>query len=111
MTDRRYLERTETLTGTGRVCDNQGEIALVGYRVEVFQEKIECRTGSGVTTVDGLKDIRGTIDAGSTSIYSLMDRTLTLVFEDGRRMDFIVANANIAANTGTIANAGCAGIY
>ncbi len=112
MADRKRLERIELLIGTGRVLKGLTEVATVRYRVEVFQEKIESITGSGTHIIDGLKDIRGTIDPVGASIGTLFDKgTLTLVFEDGRKMDFMIAHSDIMANSGSIANASGAGIY
>ena len=90
MADRKYLESIELLTGTGRIYEGPSEISTVRYRVEVLQEKIECRTSSGPNTADGLKEIRGTVDPIGASIYDLLDKTLTLVLEDGRKLDFFV---------------------
>lgn len=102
MADRRYLERIELLTGTGRVFEGSQEIATTRYRVEILQEKIESRTSSGVHTLDGLKEIRGTITPVEVSIGVLWGKTLILVFEDGKRMEFSVSRTNLSANNGFI---------
>jgi len=102
MPDRKYLQRIELLRGTGRIYEGSQEIATANYHIEVFQEKIECITDTGMSTVGGLKELCGTIDPVDSSIRVLFGKDLTLVFEDGRKVDFAVSNANISANTGSI---------
>jgi len=108
MADRKRLERIELLIGTGHVFEGPKEIATVHYRIEVFREKIQSPAFSGSKTVDGLIVILGAVNPVGASISVLFNkRALTLVFEDGRKMDFFVSNAI----RGTITNASGAGIY
>jgi hypothetical protein len=100
MADRKYSERVEHLAGTGHVYDGLDSISKVRYNIEVWQEKIESGTFSGTSIINGLKKVRGTIDPIDKSIMELFGKTLTLVFEDGRKMDFFVTNAN----TGSVAS-------
>jgi hypothetical protein len=99
LADRKYRERIELLTGTGCVYEGNKEIASVRYRIEVLQTKLE----NGSSIIDGLKEVQGMVDPISASIYHLFGKTLTLVFEDGRKMDFYVTDArtgSIAARAG-----------
>ncbi len=97
MVDRKQLQEIELLTGIGSVFDASEKVCEVKYRIHVLQEKIKIRTG----TIDGLKDVRGSVEPIGVSIFNLFGKTLTLVFQDGRQMDFFVSNTR----TGSIANA------
>ena len=99
MVDRKYLERIEHLIGTGQVFEGSKEISAIRYILDIFQEKIESGTGSGTHIIDGFKEVCGTVDPIGTSSYELFGRALTLVFKDGRKMDFFVTSANTGSIT------------
>jgi hypothetical protein len=103
MADRKYLETIEHLTGTGDVYEESRKVASVRYDIRVLQEKIESVTHSGTNIIDDLKRVSGTVDPVDVSMHELFGKVFTLVFEDGRRMNFFVTNTqtgSISASSG-----------
>jgi hypothetical protein len=82
--------------GIGRVFKEKSEISTVHYELTFFQKKIP--SGSFPETfIDGTKGISGYIKPINDSLRWQFDAKLTLVLEDGRKIDFYLANLQTGA--------------
>jgi len=93
MADRRYAEIIEHLNGIGHVWEGGQDICKVQYHIEVLQDRIKL-TSFGISRIDGFKRIRGIVTPIGKSIHEIFGKTLTLVFENGKKLDFFVSSTS-----------------
>lgn len=97
MTTRRTYT-TETLSGTGKLYQDDKFLKDVYYSLQIKQEWLQGR--SDHPAIEGMKEITGTVmsldkdDLVGISMLSGDDLTLYLNPKDGRRFDCFVANSN-----------------
>lgn len=91
------LDVIEQCSGVGRIYDENGQhIGESRYDLQVLQEVHDSPTGD----VPGLKRIEGTVE-----VIADIGRALTIHLEDGRRLDFFIADVS-----GRIAHRGGKGL-
>jgi len=95
--DTANLENVEHLVGTGCLYDRQKQICRARYRVDTYLESSDYIVEKPYL-LDSLKEIRGKINPIELSLGSMFGRDWTLVLEDGRKLDFFIAETV----TGTI---------
>jgi hypothetical protein len=78
------------LIGTGRVLENRQEIATAKYKIQILQP-IEILHAMGGSTSPA-KNLEKYIIFVNCPSCDLMGRKCTLIIEDGRALDFYIAN-------------------
>jgi hypothetical protein len=92
----------ERVSGRGRVLSEKATPISEGqYDLSVWQDIHRVSTLGGVSTLDGLREIQGSIDLPSQSIRANMGKSLVLELEDGRKLPFFFTHSS-----GTIAARG-----
>ena len=91
------LENVEHLVGTGYLYNRQKQICRTRYRIDTYLEPSDDIVEK-THLLDSLKEIRGKINPIELSLDSMFGRDWTLVLEDGRELDFFIAETV----TGTI---------
>jgi len=101
--DRVSTRLVERLTGKGRILNEERkQVGLCRYDLSVWQEVHSLATFGGRSTVEGLKDFKGTVDQISGDVETdLIGKSLTLQLEDGSELPFFFQD-----NHGTIAARG-----
>jgi len=84
------MDLIETLAGKGQVFRGDKRISEVLYDINVYQERIDTSSHDGPSSIPGLK----TATLGLNHHVGDVGEKLTLVLEDGRKMDFFVMNHN-----------------
>lgn len=90
MSERQERRRVERVAGTGTVTRDGAAIGTATYLMEIWQTFHILRTfGAGGGEVAGMKDISITLVRHDLDTFKLWQEraTLTLHFEDGRRLD------------------------
>jgi hypothetical protein len=94
----------ERISGTGRILDDKGQHAADGkYDLSIWQEVHHVKTFGGSSSVDGLRDTKGTIT--TPGIAKLVGKNLTIELQDGRVFPFFFSDsAGTIAARGAISN-------
>jgi hypothetical protein len=91
----------ECLSGKGSVFDREKFLAVVQYEVLIFQEYIDTTSlDKGPSRIPGLKRIECRLDPSPA--INIIGNRLTLVMDDGRKLDFLVTGENDFRTTGGI---------
>lgn len=93
------MKLVERLRGVGRVLNEKGsDLGPASYDLSIWQEVHQVRTFGGTNTVDGLREIQGTVTGKAAS---LVGEGLVLRLEDERTLPFF-----FTASSGAIAARG-----
>lgn len=80
----------EELAGIGEVFENDNSLGKVNYQIKIFLEMVNADTFGAEEEEEGLQQITGKIS--SDSLLQLISKNLTLLLEDGRKIEFFVEN-------------------
>jgi len=87
----------EHLVGIGYLYNGPKQICRTRYRIDTYLELSDDIVEKSYL-LDQLKEIRGKINPIELSLDSMFGRDWTLILEDGRKLDFFIAETV----TGTI---------
>ncbi len=91
----------ECLRGKGRVFDGEKPLAIVQYEVLTYQEYIDTSSlDKGHSKIPGLKRMECRLRPFPP--INMIRTRLTLVMDDGRKIDFLVKGDNAVKPTGGI---------
>ena len=93
------MDFVEKLSGKGKVFEGTKFIADVDYDISVYQDRIDTSSHDGPSSVPGLKRVVLALNRHVGEIGG----KLTLVLEDGKKMDFFVSGNRLFTPTGPIA--------
>ena len=93
------MDFVENLSGSGQVFDGDKKVADVAYDINVYQDRVNTSSHDGNSSIPGLKTVVLHLDEPVGPV----GRKLTLVLNDGRKLDFLVRAYNNFALTGPIA--------
>ena len=96
MIQRKEQRVVEELRGVGTVMSGEEKIAEVTYYLQETQEFIIVRSQSATEHLPGIKDTRGSLSVTSGGKIPFRRDPLTLILEDGRRLDFILTHSGSA---------------
>ena len=83
-------QHIDTLQGTGMVTSHSGEVKTVIYKLDVYQEVINCGHlgNTSATGLSGLNECRLVVDP----VCFFNDNDLLLTMQDGRTLKFLFTN-------------------
>ena len=84
-------ELSECLVGTGYVLEGSQEICRANYHITTLLDPSAVAMIENPVKRDLLKEIRGRIQPLGISLSSLFGKDWTLALEDGKKIDFFIA--------------------
>ncbi|MGD1154531.1 MAG: hypothetical protein ABSA41_01755 [Terriglobia bacterium] len=90
----------ERLSGKGRLFQNGKLLGAVQYEVRVYPVYVDTSTLEGPSRIPGVPRVECRLDPSPG--VSMSHQRLTLVMDDGRKLDFFVIGENVVKPTGEI---------